>query len=209
MLATWITPEDVVVALGGATPSDDAWLIQVTSAANDFAYERRNKAGYRHDVAEQAPNDRVKTGTTLYAVSLFRERGSVDSFASFDEFATGVLPPATFGQVNRLLGIPRPAVDVLPSSPAADTPVSTAHVSSLNPSSAPRNSGPMAVTITGTGFNEAALIEVDGQAVSTTVVSATEIESNYFTTGQQKTTRYVGVRNPGELASNSLPFTVT
>lgn len=115
MLATWITPDDVVVALGDTTPSDDAWLIQVTSAANDFAYERRQKAGYRNDVTTQAPNDRAKTGTILYAVALFRERGSVDSYASFEEFATGVMPPANFGQVMRLLGIPRPAVDAPPN----------------------------------------------------------------------------------------------
>lgn len=114
-LATWITPADVLVALGDTTSPDDAWLIQVTSAANDFAYERRQRAGYKLDTSATAPNDRVKTGTTLYAVALFRERGSVDSYASFEDFTTGVLPPATFGQVNRLLGIPRPAVDVTPT----------------------------------------------------------------------------------------------
>ena len=45
----------------------------------------------------------------MYAGSLYRERGSVDSFASFGEMSTGA-PVASMGQIMRLLAIGRPQI---------------------------------------------------------------------------------------------------
>jgi hypothetical protein len=110
----WIVPADVEAALGVPTAAGDAdYLTSCTDAANVWAYERRHSAGYTDDQVV-VPSERVKLGTVLYAVALYRERGSVDSFASFEDFP--VPPPGTYSQINRLLGIPRPCVD-LPTVP--------------------------------------------------------------------------------------------
>jgi hypothetical protein len=109
-VTAWVDSSDVAAALGGVTANDEEYLDRCTAAANEWAFRRRHQAGYRDD-SNTSPGPDASMGVTMYAVALFRERGSVDSFASFEEFSTGVLPQATFGQVLRLLGIPKPAVD--------------------------------------------------------------------------------------------------
>ena len=107
---TWITSDDVTEFLGisVATANDTAYIATCVSAANVFAYRRRAEAGY-HDNADASPNGAVTLGTTLYAASLYRERGSVDSFASFDQMG-GATPFGSFGRILQLLGINRPQV---------------------------------------------------------------------------------------------------
>lgn len=107
---TWVDSSDVADAVGGVSSSDMDFLDRCTAAANEFAFRRRREAGYNDD-SQSSPGPDASMGVTMYAVALFRERGSVDSFSSFEEFAQGVPPQATFGQVLRLLGIPKPAVD--------------------------------------------------------------------------------------------------
>jgi hypothetical protein len=106
----WITAADVTVALGAATVIDTAWLDQVVPAADAWAQRKRGEAGYTDDPAI-APSSDVKLGTVLYAVALYRERASADSFASFDELAAGPVVVGAMGQIKRLLGIGRAAVD--------------------------------------------------------------------------------------------------
>ncbi len=113
----WITPADVTVALG-AGPVDAAWLDQVVPAADAWAQRRRATAGYDDDPAV-VPSADVKTGTVLYAVALYRERSSADSFVSFDELAAGPVVVGAMGQIKRLLGIGRAAVDTPVSLSAA------------------------------------------------------------------------------------------
>jgi hypothetical protein len=108
----WIDSTEVAEALGTVSASDTDFLDRCTAAANAFAYRRREQAGYTDD-PDVSPGPDASMGTTMYAVALFRERGSVDSFASFEDFSTGVFPQSSFGQVLRLLGVPRPAVDRL------------------------------------------------------------------------------------------------
>jgi hypothetical protein len=91
----------------GYTPSggDLTFLEYCVDAANDFGWLRRQEAGYA-DQPGVAPGGNAQLGTGLYAMSLYRERGSVDSFSSFEQAPT----PGTFGtmgQINKLLGIPR------------------------------------------------------------------------------------------------------
>lgn len=109
-MTAWVDSSDVAAALGGISAADEEFLDRCTAAANEFAFRRRREAGYRDD-SNSSPGPDASMGVTMYAVALYRERGTTDSFASFEEFSTGVLPQSTFAQVLRLLGVPRPAVD--------------------------------------------------------------------------------------------------
>lgn len=107
---TWIDSDDVGVFLGidPATDNDSTWLEECTNAANHFAYHRRQKSGYA-DNPTVAPCPAVKQGTVLYAGALYRERGSVDGFQSFESMTPA---PLTFsmGRILQLLGCNRPQV---------------------------------------------------------------------------------------------------
>lgn len=107
---TWITSDDVTEWLGisAATANDTAFIATCVSAANVFAYRRRVEAGY-HDDADASPDGAVTLGTTMYAATLYRERGSADGFASFDQFGGGV-PFGSLGRILQLLGVNRPQV---------------------------------------------------------------------------------------------------
>ena len=80
------------------------------NAANQFAYRRRQEAGYFDASASVVPSADVLLGTITYAATLYREAGSVDQFASFDPMATGAQVGGSFGQILRLLGCNRPQV---------------------------------------------------------------------------------------------------
>jgi hypothetical protein len=110
-LVTWIDEADVAVFLGytpAAASVDEEYLLYCSEAANDWAYRRRKEAGYV-DSTVAVPSPSVFQGTVLYAGGLFRERGSVDSFASFQDM-TITAAPGTMGQIMRLLGINRSQV---------------------------------------------------------------------------------------------------
>lgn len=111
MAVTWITAEDVTQALGTPPTSaaDLAYLDTATAAAQVWAYEARAAAGY-DDPDDEAPSDRVKLGAVLMAVALYRERGSVDSYASFAEMPTTAMPGGSMPQILRMLGLRRPRV---------------------------------------------------------------------------------------------------
>lgn len=107
---TWITAADVLEWLGidVATANDTAFLTTCVNASNAFAYRRRAAAGYTDPLAT-VPSADVKLGTVTYAAALYRERGSVDGFASFETMTAAPLT-FTMGRVLQLLGINRPAI---------------------------------------------------------------------------------------------------
>ena len=109
-VATWITSADVLVWLGidVASANDTLYVAECVNAANAFAYRRRQQAGYR-DALGTAPSADVKLGTTTYAAALYRERGSVDGFASFETMTPAPLT-FTMGRILQLLGINRPQI---------------------------------------------------------------------------------------------------
>lgn len=109
-VCTWIVANDVVEWLGiaSATANDTAFITSCVSAANAYAYRRRREAGY-FDSLTTVPGGDVKLGTVMFAGSLYRERGSVDSFASFEQMGNPV-PFGSSGQINRLLGVNRSQV---------------------------------------------------------------------------------------------------
>ena len=107
---TWITNQMVIDWLGiaTATANDTTFITKCVSAANAYAYRRRREAGY-YDSLTTVPGGDVELGTIMYAGSLYRERGSVDSFASFEQMGTPI-PYGQNGQINRLLGVNRSQV---------------------------------------------------------------------------------------------------
>jgi len=106
---TWVDTDDVAEFLGETPAGDDlTWLESCTDAANEFAWHRREAAGYA-DNPTVAPHASVRLGTMLYAGALFRERGSIDSYQSFQDIPI-TAPIGSMGQIMRLLGIGRMAV---------------------------------------------------------------------------------------------------
>ena len=110
VLVSWIDDADVIGFLGvePASESDEDYLTVCVEAANSWSFERRRKSGY-HDLPNAIPGSDVKLGTILYGGSLYRERGSVESFASFQDMPA-IGPVGTMGQILRLLGCNRPRV---------------------------------------------------------------------------------------------------
>lgn len=108
---TWILAADVLSWLGisVATANDTAFVGVCTDAANAWAYKARKMAGYQGESLSTVPSSAVKLGTIMYAGALYRERGSVDSFASFGELGAPA-PVGSMGQIMRLLGIRRSQV---------------------------------------------------------------------------------------------------
>jgi hypothetical protein len=109
---TWVTTDAQVedwLGIGTATAADQTFITQCRLAANEFAYRRRREAGYRNESLSTVPNPSVLLGTIAYAGFLYRQRGSVTDFASFDGLAAGGsmgLSP----MIKQLLGVDRPAV---------------------------------------------------------------------------------------------------
>jgi hypothetical protein len=106
----WAADTDVIEFLGvaPATANDDAWLARCVDAANDWAYDRRADAGY-YDYAHVPPSPRVTEGVILKAAELYRSRGSVDGFQSFQAL-DGVAPISSAAEILRMLGVNKPRV---------------------------------------------------------------------------------------------------
>jgi hypothetical protein len=107
---TWITNQMVLDWLGIATASanDTTFVTACTAASNSWGFRKRVEAGY-HDSLSTSPSSAATLSLTMYAGSLYRQRGSVDSFASFEAMGSGA-PTASMGEIMRLLGINRSQV---------------------------------------------------------------------------------------------------
>ena len=108
---SWITSAMVQEFLGiaSATANDTAFLATCVSAANAWAYRKRQESGY-FDSLTTLPGGDVKLGTVLYAASQYRSRGSIDGIQSFQDFSTGGSPTLSMGQILSLLGCNRAQV---------------------------------------------------------------------------------------------------
>lgn len=94
------------IDLAGA--DETAFLTQCANAANNFIYLRRQEAGYT-DSLTTSPGTQVTLAVTMYAAAMYRQRGSVDQFASFD--GMGNVPTTGLSPIiKQLAGIPRPQV---------------------------------------------------------------------------------------------------
>lgn len=108
---TWVTSAQVQLWLGLTSPSADesTFLAQCVSAGNQVAYRRRQEAGY-FDALATSPSGDVTLGTIMLAGAYYRQRGSIDQFASFDSMGQAITTNAFTPMVKQLLGIDRPAV---------------------------------------------------------------------------------------------------
>jgi len=109
---SWIVLDDLEDYLGFTftNPSADLDVANMAiSAANQFAYRKRQESGY-FDSPSSVPGGDAKLATVQYAAILYRERGSTEAFASFDPLATGGPVTGNYGQILRLLGVNKPQV---------------------------------------------------------------------------------------------------
>jgi len=106
----WCDVEDLEEFLGiaAATANDTLFMTSSVAAANAWCFKRRSQAGYK-DSPANPPDAAVLAGTVLMAASLYRERGSIDSFNSFQDMTISA-PVASMGRINSLLGIKRAQV---------------------------------------------------------------------------------------------------
>ena len=107
---TWIDDDDIADWLGitVATADETTFLELCASSANAFCYRRRQEAAY-DDALATPPNDAVKLGTIMYGGAMYRQRGSIDQFASFDAMSTAQIVGLS-PIIKQLLGIDRPQV---------------------------------------------------------------------------------------------------
>jgi len=109
-VCTWVTATQIEdwLGIGVATAADLAFLTVCASAVNAMAFRRRVEAGY-FDSLTTSPSGDVTLGTIMWGGALYRARGSIDVFASFNEMGTaptvGLSP-----MIKQLLGIDRPQV---------------------------------------------------------------------------------------------------
>lgn len=87
-ICTWITGGDVADWLAIAYASDADFLDQCAAASNQFCWRRRQESGKLSDSLTVAPSQDAALGTIMYAGALYRQRGAIDSFASFSEMGT-------------------------------------------------------------------------------------------------------------------------
>ena len=107
---TWIDSDDVIEwpGISAATANDTAFIATCVSASNSYCSRVRREAGYFDDLGT-APSGDVKLGAIMYGATLYRESGSVDSFASFDQMG-GAVPFGTMARIKQLLGVGRPQI---------------------------------------------------------------------------------------------------
>jgi hypothetical protein len=107
---TWITATQIEdwLGIGTATSLDAAFLTACAAAINQMAFRRRFEAGY-FDSPTTSPSADVTLGAIMWGGALYRARGSIDTFASFNDMGTaptvGLSP-----MIKQLLGIDRPQV---------------------------------------------------------------------------------------------------
>jgi hypothetical protein len=107
----WTTSALVLAWLGidVATANDTAFVAKCVSAANAWCYRKRREAGYT-DSASTVPSADVELGTTMYAATLYRERGtSGDAYGAFDGMGN-LAQPVTLHRIMQLLGCGRAQV---------------------------------------------------------------------------------------------------
>lgn len=107
---TWITAQNILDWLGitVATAGDQTFTTTCAAASNAFCSRRRAEAGYTGDSLTTVPSQDVYLGTVMYGGMLYKSRGTVDVFSSFQDM--GQTPVVGMnGQIKQLLGIDRPA----------------------------------------------------------------------------------------------------
>jgi hypothetical protein len=106
----WTTSTLVLAWLGidVATANDTAFVAKCVSASNAWCDRKRREAGYTDGTT--APSADVELGATMYAATLYRERGtSGDAYGAFDGMGN-LAQPVTLHRIMQLLGCGRAQV---------------------------------------------------------------------------------------------------
>lgn len=109
---TWATYADVVadIAYDPIDFTDISYLELALEAANSWCWNKRVQAGYS-DIPTVAPEPQVKRAVIKTAGSWYKQRGSVDNFASFQELDTNPQPfGGMYPDILRMLGVGKPRV---------------------------------------------------------------------------------------------------
>ena len=108
--ANWIAWTDIASWLGIplATQADEDFLVACASAANSWCFRKRVEAGYK-DSLVNSPSPEVTLATRMVGAAYYRQRGSMDQFASYTDMGTVTVPGIT-PMIKQLLGIDRPAI---------------------------------------------------------------------------------------------------
>ncbi len=106
----WIAWDDIASWLGIplATQADEDFLVSCASAANSWCFRKRVEAGYKDSLAN-SPSPEVTLATRMVGAAYYRQRGSMDQFASYTDMGTVTVPGIT-PMIKQLLGIDRPAI---------------------------------------------------------------------------------------------------
>jgi hypothetical protein len=107
----WTTSALVLSWLGidVATANDTAFVAKCVSASNYWCFRKRREAGYT-DAQGTVPSPDVELAATMYAATLYRERGtSGDAYAGFDGMGNTPMP-VTLHRIMQLLGCGRAQV---------------------------------------------------------------------------------------------------
>lgn len=106
---TWATVADVEDYLGfTAAGADLDYLTICVDAANDKAWYWRAAAGYE-DHPNVSPGSNAKLAVILLAGMLYRQKGSVDGFQSYQDMSINA-STGNYGEVKKLLGVNRAQV---------------------------------------------------------------------------------------------------
>jgi hypothetical protein len=112
VLPQWTDEAAVISWLGieSATTNDNNFISVCVEGANEWCYRKRQEAGYTMDRTTFVPSGDVALAATMYAATLYRERGtSGDSYGSYDGFSAQP-QPVTLARIMQLLGCPRARV---------------------------------------------------------------------------------------------------
>jgi len=104
---TWIDSAYVIDILGFTPVGDDlVFLEESVQSAQDWAYRKRAEAGYNPHPAYAGGAD-IRLGTGLYAMTLYRERGSSgDQYAGYSGMSQ-FDRPVNLSRIMQLLGCGR------------------------------------------------------------------------------------------------------
>ena len=108
-LPQWTDSALVLAWLGisPATANDTSFVDACVEASNEWCFRKRIEAGYKTDRVTFPPSGDVQLGATMYAATLYRERGtSGDSYGSYDGFGNQPMP-VTLARIMQLLGCGR------------------------------------------------------------------------------------------------------
>jgi hypothetical protein len=112
VLPQWTDEAAVISWLGieSATTNDTDFISVCVEGSNEWCYRKRQEAGYTMDRTTFVPSGDVALAATMYAATLYRERGtSGDSYGSYDGFSAQP-QPVTLARIMQLLGCPRARV---------------------------------------------------------------------------------------------------